>query len=270
MYRAFKESMTIRIGIPVSLTGQFSLQGRQTLAGIRAWADDVNRAGGLVTGGLAHTVDVISRDDGSRRDCVISITRQLIADDRVDLLIGPYSAVLTDAAAEVAWDHRKLLWNQGGASPLVYKRGNPWVVGILTPADEYLAWLLPAVRDVSPEASTVGIVRAATGAFPRDVASGVERCVVESGFRNVLSLKFDAAADDFGDVVEVVGEAAPDVLVVAGRFQNDLRIAELLAETRPEVWVLSPWWLLAWTPFVSVSAVQLRTSLAPASGNPVP
>ena len=227
--------MTVRIGIPVSLTGQFSLQGRQALAGIRVWVDDVNQVGGLKVGGATHPIELIWRDDSSRRDCVISKTRQLIVSDRVDLLVGPYSAVLTNAAAEVARDHCKLLWNQGGASPLLYQRCNPWVVGILTPADEYLAGLLPAVRDVCPEASTVGIVRAAAGAFPRDVASGVERSIVEAGFRNLLSLKFDAAADDFGDVVEAVGEATPDVLVVAGRFQNDLRIAELLAETAPRL-----------------------------------
>ena len=227
--------MTIRVGIPVSLTGQFSLQGRQTLAGISAWADDVNRAGGIVVGGSTHTIKLIWHDDESRRDNVISITRQLIVDDRVDLLVGPYSAVLTNAAAEVAREHGKLLWNQGGASPLVYRRGNPWVVGILTPADEYLAGLLPAVREAAPDASTVGIVRAATGAFPRDVALGVERSSAECGFRNALSLEFDAATDEFGDVIEAAGKAAPDVLVVAGRFQNDLRIAELLAEAAPRL-----------------------------------
>ena len=227
--------MTIRVGIPVSLTGQFSLQGWQTLAGISAWADDVNRAGGIVVGGSTHTIKLIWHDDESRRDNVISITRQLIVDDRVDLLVGPYSAVLTNAAAEVAREHGKLLWNQGGASPLVYRRGNPWVVGILTPADEYLAGLLPTVREAAPDAATVGIVRAATGAFPRDVALGVERSAAECGFHNALSLEFDATADDFRDVIEAVGEAAPDVLMVAGRFQNDLRIAELLAETAPRL-----------------------------------
>ena len=227
--------MTIKVGIPVSLTGQFRLQGRQTLAGIRTWADDVNRRGGLVVGSQAHPVELIWYDDGSRRDAVITIVRQLIVDERVDLLVGPYSSVLTNAAAGVAWEHRKLLWNQGGASPLLYQRGNPFVVGILTPADQYLSGLLPAVHEICPDASTVGIVRAATGAFPRDVASGVEVSAVVLGFRIVLSLEFDAAADDFRDVVEAVGKTAPDVLVVAGRFQNDLRIAELLAGGFPPV-----------------------------------
>ena len=227
--------MTIKVGIPVSLGGQFSLQGSQTLAGLRAWAVDLNSRGGLDVGGSRHTVDLVWQDDASRRDWVRAITEQLIVEDRVDLLVGPYSAVLTNAAAEVARTYGKLLWNQGGASPLVYQQGNPWVVGILTPADEYLAGLLPAVREVCPQASTVGIVRAATGVFPRDVASSVENAAPGLGFRVVLSRKFDPDVKEFGEVVRTICEAAPEVLVVVGRFQDDLALAELLAETAPDI-----------------------------------
>ena len=186
-------------------------------------------------GGRKSSVEVVWRDDGSRRDTVRAITRQLIADDRVDLLVGPYSAMLTNAAAEVAEACGKLLWNQGGASPLVYQRGNPWVVGTLTPADEYLIGLLPAVREVCPKAATIGIVRAATGAFPRDVAAGVESTADSLGFRVVLSLQFDAAAADFGEAIEAVRRSAPDVVVVVGRIQNDLEIAELLSDEAPAI-----------------------------------
>ncbi len=222
--------MTIRVGIPVSLTGQFSLQGTQTLAGIRAWVEDVNLSGGLLVGGRKTAVELVWRDDGSKRDSARKITEHLIVDERVDLLVGPYSAMLTNAAAEVAQARGRLLWNQGGASPVVYQQGNPWVAGVLTPADEYLAGLLPAVRETCPEAANVAIVRASTGAFPRDVVAGVELVASALGFRVVLSQEFDAAADDFGDIIEAVRQFMPDVLVVAGRFQNDLGIAELLAD----------------------------------------
>ena len=156
-------------------------------------------------------------------------------DDCVNLLVGPYSAVLTNAAAEISQAHGKLMWNQGGASPRVYERGNPWVVGVLTPADQYLGDLLSAVREVCPRATTVGVLRAETGAFPRDVASGVERAAFKLGFRVVLSLQFDGNDNDFSEVVQMACEVAPDVLVVAGRFQDDLRIAELLAGVAPAV-----------------------------------
>ena len=227
--------MPIRVGIPVSLTGQFSLQGSQTLAGVRAWADDVNASGGLTIDGLQRDIELIWHDDESRRGPVRAITERLIVKDQVDLLVGPYSSVLTNAAAEVAQANEKLLWNQGGASPVVYERGNPWVVGVLTPADEYLAGLLPAVREVYPGATTVGILRASTGAFPRDVALGIERSAEILGFQRVLAEQFDPEADDFGGAVRVAIEAAPDVLVVVGRFQNDLAIAEMLSEAAPRI-----------------------------------
>ena len=230
-----KVGAVIKVGIPVSLTGQFSLQGTQTLAGVQAWAEDVNCSGGLAVGGRKRLVELAWRDDGSRRDKVRAVTEQLILDDRIDLLVGPYSAVLTNAAAEVAQRHKKLLWNQGGASPSVYQRGNPWVVGILTPADEYLSGLLPAVREVCQAAATVSIVRASTGAFPRDVVSGVEWSADATGFRIVQSLEFDATALDFGETVSEVCRVSPDVLVVVGRFQNDLQLAEILAENSPSI-----------------------------------
>ena len=230
-----KVGAVIKVGIPVSLTGQFSLQGTQTLAGVQAWAENVNCSGGLAVGGRKRLVELVWRDDGSRRDKVRAVTERLILDDRIDLLVGPYSAVLTNAAAEVAQRHKKLLWNQGGASPSVYRRGNPWVVGILTPADEYLSGLLPAVREVCPAAATAGIVRASTGAFPRDVASGVEWSADATGFRIVQSLEFDATAQDFGETVSEVCRVSPDVLVVVGRFQNDLQLAEILAENSPSI-----------------------------------
>lgn len=229
------DQLTVRVGIPVSLTGQFSLQGAQTLFGIRAWAEDTNRYGGLAVGAGRRLVELVWHDDRSRPDHVVAVTRRLIIDDAVDVLVGPYSAVLANAAAQVAREHGRLLWNQGGASPLIYQSGNPWVVGILTPADEYLAGLLPAVRGVSPGARTVAILRASTGAFPKDVASGVEQAADELGFLSVLSEQFDASAIDHEELVRAVRDAAPDVLVVAGRFQNDLAIARVLAESAPAI-----------------------------------
>ena len=227
--------MTIKVGIPVSLSGQFSLQGAQTLAGIQAWAEDTNNSGGIGIGAGRHLVELVWHDDESRRDQVQTITRRLILDDAVDLLIGPYSAVLSNAASQVAWEHGRLLWNQGGASPLIYQCGNPSVVGILTPADEYLSGLLPAIGQVDPRASNVAVLRTATGAFPRDVVSGVKQAAGCLGYRLALSVHFDADASEFANVVRAVQDATPDVLVVAGRFQNDLAIAEALVECAPSV-----------------------------------
>ena len=60
-------SKILKIGIPVSLSGQFQMQGNQALAGLRAWAEDVNQAGGLNFGewDSPRPVAVIHYDDTS-------------------------------------------------------------------------------------------------------------------------------------------------------------------------------------------------------------
>lgn len=221
----------LKVAIPVSLSGAFSLQGRQALAGLQAWAEAANHRGGVSVGGRMRPVELLWRDDRSRRDGVQQATERLIVDDAADVLIGPYSAVLSLAAAEVSRRHRKLLWNQGGASAEIYRRGNPWVVGLLTPADEYLAGLLPAVRQAAPAASTLAILRAATGAFPAEVCRGAERAAAALGFRCVLRREFDARNPEAANLAAAVRQAAPDVLVAVGRLENDLLLARRLMET---------------------------------------
>jgi branched-chain amino acid transport system substrate-binding protein len=226
---------TLKVGIPVSLSGQFQVQGRQALTGLQAWAEDVNRAGGLDFIGVRVPVSVVHYDDASRPEQVRRATERLIVVDKVDLLLGPYSSVLAQAATGVAEQHQRLLWNQGGAADSIYQQGYRWVVGILTPASEYLSGLAPLVREAAPDASTLAILRSASGAFPRAVSSGVERGAVALGFRTVLRQEYDPATADFPQVLEAVERARPDVLVAVGRIQDDLRLAQLLARRRPPI-----------------------------------
>ena len=124
----------IKAGISVSLTGQFHVQGRQALAGLQAWIDDVNRSGGipLSPGSAGLKVDLVHYDDASIARQACAVTERLILKDRVDLLFGPYSSVLASTSAVVAEEHSRVMWNQGGASDDVYEQGYRYVVGILS------------------------------------------------------------------------------------------------------------------------------------------
>jgi branched-chain amino acid transport system substrate-binding protein len=224
----------VKAGIPVSLSGQFLVQGRQALAGLQAWAQYVNQTGGLWVAGH-HTrlpVSLVHYDDASRADLARQATHRLLRTDRVDLLFGPYSSALTEAAAAVAEEHGQVLWNQGGASQRVYQRGYRWVVGVLTPATEYLAGLLPLVREAAPEATTLAVVRASTGEFPRAVSAGVESQAAALGFHTVLELEYPPATADFSSVLDAVARARPDVLVAVGRIHHDLALARQLVSRR--------------------------------------
>jgi branched-chain amino acid transport system substrate-binding protein len=225
-------SDTLKVGIPVSLSGQFQMQGRQALAGLQAWAEDVNESGGVNVGhsDAGRPVSVIYYDDASKTAQARQATERLITSDRVDLLFGPYSGVLAVAAAQVAEGHGRLLWNQGGAADTIYQKGFRWVVGILTPASLYLEEWLPAVRVADSNADSLAILRASTGAFPKAVTSGVENQASQLGFKIKLVREFDASIDDFSALLDEVEQAGPDLLLGVGRIQNDLLLASQSAQ----------------------------------------
>lgn len=224
-------SNTLKIGIPVSLSGQFRVQGRQGLAGLQAWAGDVNQAGGFKIGhsDAGRPVSVVYYDDASKTDQARQATERLITNDRVDLLFGPYSGVLAMASAQVAEGFEKVIWNQGGASDTIYQQGLKWVVGILTPASRYLAEWLPLVKAADPSAKSLAILRSSTGSFPKAVTSGVESQAAQLGFKISLLREFEPSINDFGAILDEVLQAGPELLLGVGRIQNDLLLARHLA-----------------------------------------
>lgn len=207
--------------MPVSLSGQFKVQGKQALAGLEAWARDAN-------GHSRGPFRIVHYDDASDRSLVKDVTRRLIVNDKVDVLIGPYSSNLTLAAAEVSEEHGMLLWNQGGASSLVYSHGYRWIIGVLTPASRYLTGLLPMVRDANSASNTIALLRASTGEFPRGICSGAIESAETLGFDIVFTTEFSVSTTDFTPVLSQLESTKPDVIVAVGRVRNDINIAKTL------------------------------------------
>jgi branched-chain amino acid transport system substrate-binding protein len=219
----------IKAGISASLTGQFATQGRQAVAGLTAWAEYVNLHGGMTLDGQSREITVLHYDDGSLAEGAQRNTERLITQDGVDLLFGPYSAGLTSAAAEISEEHGKVMWNHGGAGNALYARGHRNVVGILTPADEYLVGAPELARQVNPEASKLAVVRIDTGAFARNVVRGAETAAHQMGFTTVFELRYRPSQTQFREIARHVAELEPDLVVGVGRIRHDVIKAHALA-----------------------------------------
>ncbi len=213
-----------------SLTGRYRGPGRQARAGVLAWIDDTNRAGGIrVRDRLARLpVRLICYDDSGQGDRCHALTERLIVDDQVDILLGPYASGLPRRAAAVAEHHQRVLWNHGGSTDAVYREGYTWVVGVLTSASRYFQGVIDAAVDAYPALQRVAILHRATGAFPRDVAEGAARHCRERGIERVQSTAYPPDTDDFTPLLTPLQADPPDVLLGVGRIEDDLRLAAQL------------------------------------------
>ncbi len=95
---AFTNPNPITIGFSVSLTKNkdidFTSDGQLILQGYQLWADTVNNNGGI----LGRPVKLVYYDDHSDPATTAQRYTTLIKKDKVDLLFGPFSTLLTKAA----------------------------------------------------------------------------------------------------------------------------------------------------------------------------
>ena len=132
-------ALEITVGVSISLSGKFQLQGRQALQGFLLWQAYINAQGGIaIRAGEKRAVRLIWYDDRSRINGARENVVRLLRTDHADILLGPYSSSLTTSAAEIAEEHKKILWNYGGSSDEIFSHGRRYLVGIASPASDYL------------------------------------------------------------------------------------------------------------------------------------
>lgn len=218
------------VGLPVSLSGQFSRQGTQVLTGVEQWVRRVNTHGGLRLGnGHQLPLELVRYDDESRSDVAIRQTRRLLRDDDVDLLFGPYSSRLTLAAAPVAGAHETVLWNHSGATDALYTEEFQWLVSVLAPAHRYFQGVLDVLRRDSRSVSRVAVCWSRSGSFGHTVASGAITHARDSN-AGVKEQTWNPPLADPASIVESLRADDPEIVLVAGSFEDDTTLVRELVE----------------------------------------
>ena len=218
----------IRVGLSVSVSGKFQPQGQQALNGVLLWQSHANAKGGIsINEGMSRSVHLIWYDDGSRVSRIRENVLRLIRNDNVDILLGPYSSSLTMAAAEIAEDYKKILWNYGGTSDEIYGRGWRYMLGIASPASDYLRAFPHWLAKQYHELSRICVLYSGKGTFGRQVASGVIESAQETA-HSVELVPFHPPLNDSA-ALSLLLDIGSEAVVLAGSFQDELAIMR----TRP-------------------------------------
>ena len=188
----------MRAALVTPLSGPLAIYGQASAAALQLWADRY---------AAAEPAELQLVDAHPDASAAARRAQQL----QPDLLFGPYGS---GPAARAADATTRLLWNHGGAR--LRPRRN--VISVLAPAASYFTGTLEAVRSAQPDLRRVAVLHADTG-FARSVGEGAMR-----------------AADARGLDVEraVLPEPPPpaDLLLVAGRFEDELSAARALPRRR--------------------------------------
>jgi len=203
----------IEVGTSVALSGKYARTGQEQLQGFQMWVEEVNARGGL----LGQKVHLVHYDDESKPETGAKLYEKLITDDKVDLLIGPYSSDVTMAASTVAEKHNFPMVSSGASASEIWERGYKNTFGLYTLAETYMDQILEFGK--SKGLKKIALVYENT-AFPRGVASGVKSKAKKLGMQIVFEEEYGKASTDFSSMIIKIKAKKPD-MVIGGSYLPD-------------------------------------------------
>ena len=215
----------VAVGLSISLTGKFRPKGEQALQGIRLWESYINAQGGIaVRNGEKRSVRLIWYDDLSQISFARKNVLHLLRENKVDALLGPYSSSLTMAVVEIAEEYKKVLWNYGGSSDEIFRHDRRYLVGVATPASDYLRALAHWLAEEHPALHRICVVYSACGTFGWQVARGILESVLIVAGQSVELVPINSSLENYDPILRTLSDIDPEVVVLAATFPDELGI----------------------------------------------
>lgn len=210
---------TVTIGFTASKSGQFKTESGRQINGLNLWMEQVNAQGGVqLADGTTVTFAFKYYDDESNQDQVQELYTRLINNDKADFLISPYSSRLTDAAAVIAQQYKKIMITSGAASDSTYKKGYTLIYQTYTPASRYLTGAIDLLARLAPEAKKVAIIYE-KAKFSQDVVNALRAYAQSKGYEIVLFDGYDKNTTDFTELINKIPPGT-DTVMGGGHFAD--------------------------------------------------
>jgi branched-chain amino acid transport system substrate-binding protein len=199
------------IGVSVSLSGDFADPGKAVKRGYELWSDTVNAKGGI----LGRKVEMKIVDDTSSPNQVITNYTNLITQDKVDLVFGPFSSLLTIPASQVAARNHYAFIESAGGGPKVFAQhlNNLFFVqpaAVVKSGDVFADYILSLPADQQPKTAAYPSL---DDPFSSPIADTVQARFEAAGIKTVYKQIYPAETVDLLPIMTKVANAKPDVIV---------------------------------------------------------
>ena len=224
----------IVVGSTLSLSGAFAATGQIHKIAGEEFLDRLNKAGGL----LGRKVEWVVRDDESDQAKVTTLYEQLISQDKVDLIMGPYATPNILSAMAVAERHGYVLPQHTAVlAPLMkYPCQFPgWSFGF-TPNEFVPGQLFDAMASLPRPPKKVAILTNQNGSTDfvsygaGDNTKGFVSIAKDRGLEVVAEIKYPpGAATNWAPLATQVRDAKPDLVINSGLGIDPVNLLQAMA-----------------------------------------
>lgn len=208
----------IKIGISVSLSGDFSGDGQSVEAGYKLWANYVNQHGGL----LGRQVKLIFLNDASSTSQVVTNYQTLINVDKVDLVFGPFSSLLTTPAATIANRYGYAFPEPAGGGPSVFQAKLP-NLAFVQPAPlannlkSFTNWILSLPKSERPATAAYAT---SDDPFTQPQLENAKQTLSAAGIKTVYFHVYPAETTDYSPIADGIINSKAQVVLLGTQLSD--------------------------------------------------
>jgi branched-chain amino acid transport system substrate-binding protein len=203
----------VLIGGAISQTGRYAEPAGRQVNSIKLWVDEVNARGGL----LGHKIKLILLDDRSDTQTSIKLYEKLITEDKVDVVLGPYSSGITEAVANVTERYKMPFVAYGAASTPIWEKGRKYIFNIVAVAEDYQKGAVHLAKQI-------GVKRAAIigedSLFPRQSGKGAKDWAQKLGIEIVVDENYPIKQTDFTALLQKIKAAGAEAVFSNSYFAD--------------------------------------------------
>jgi branched-chain amino acid transport system substrate-binding protein len=204
---------TVLFGGAISQTGRYAEPAGRQVNAIKMWVDEVNQRGGL----LGKQIELRLLDDKSDTQTSIKLYEKLITEDKVDVLLAPYSSGITEAVANVNERYHMPFVAYGAASTPIWEKGRKYIFSIVGIAEDYQKGAMHLAKQI-------GVKRAAIigedSLFPRQSGKGAADWAKKLGIEIVLQENYPQKQTDFTALLQKMKAAGAEAIFSNSYFAD--------------------------------------------------
>jgi branched-chain amino acid transport system substrate-binding protein len=237
---AAKEEDTVVLGAAVSLTGKYSVNGKNTKDGYDIAVERINEMGGVKVGNKRFKLKVVYYDDESTPARGAQLAERLISQDGVKFLLGAYSSGLTKAMAPITEKYKVPHVEGNAAARELFTQGYKYLFAVLSTADYYLrdpvVLAAKMAKEHGRDPKSVKIAMAfENDPFSLDVREGVVEEAKKYGMKILVDDKLPPEINDMAATLTKVKAVKPDLLLVSGHEKGATLVVRQTKEMRVDV-----------------------------------
>ena len=201
------------VGGAISQTGRFAEPAGRQVNSIKMWVDEVNGRGGL----LGHKINLVLLDDKSDTQTAVKLYEKLITEDKVDVLLAPYSSAITEAVANVNERYRIPFVAYGASSSTIWEKGRKYIFSIVAVAEDYQKGSLHLAKQIG--VNKIAII-GEDSLFPRQAGIGARQWADRLGLQVVLQENYPQKHTDFTALLQKIKAAGAEAIISNSYFAD--------------------------------------------------